>query len=87
MKEQELVKAFCQGYAMALVEERTFKGEDVSSVDDWLDWDKYNINLYGSYYSQKTTSDYQLQVEVYPRGWADKLPAPLFNFVVDGENK
>lgn len=79
------MKAFCQGYCVALDSERAFMSSDLRRVDDWVVWRDYDINLFGADLDENLTS-LQLRVSAYPAGWKDSLPKPLYDFVV-GENK
>jgi len=80
MSDKEL-KAFAEGYAMALTSERDFFDLSLTTIDDWVVWGGYDINLFGADLDDSLTPR-QLRVCAYPAGWKDSLPEPLFNFVV-----
>ena len=79
MIDQELY-AFAQGYLAALAS----NGDLVDYADDWITWRDYDINLTGREYAEQAGNG--LYVSAYPAGWADSLPAPLYQFTV-GEIK
>ena len=55
--------------------------------DDWVVWDKYDINFAGQHYSSADIGEHGLLAVVYPRNWMDNLPEHLFCFIVEGESK
>lgn len=73
------LKAFCEGYTKAIA---SFGG--LPETDDWVVWDGFDINFIGNEYS--TQAGDGLHVVVFPAGWKDSLPAPLYSFTV-GESK
>lgn len=87
MKEQELVKAFCQGY----LEGALACNADLRGWDDWVIWDKYDINFVGQDYTSEELGETALLAVVYPAGWEGKLPDHLYSFVMktttQGESK
>jgi len=83
MKTLEQLQAFAEGYCHALYAERTFMGNDLRHVDDWLGWGDFDINFIGAEHSAKAGDG--LYVVAYPAGWTDTLPAPTHEFTVQGE--
>ncbi len=77
--EQLAVHNFAEGYLHGI--------EDTSEVDDWVVWNKYDINFVGTAYTSADMGDRDLLVVVYPRDWLDTLPEHLFSFIVKGESK
>ena len=79
MKTLEQLKDFCQGFVDGYVsaEGTTF------DCDDWVIWDKFDINFTGNSYAEGI-GDSDLHVSVYPKDW-EELPSPLFDFVVKGK--
>jgi hypothetical protein len=80
MKSLEELKAFTQGYIIAMPE------ADTSEIDDWVVWGGYDINLVGNEWGGPTNlrSD-ELYVLAYPDGWQGSLPEPIHAFVVTGD--
>jgi hypothetical protein len=81
MKTIEELKAFCEGYLACLPDAAR------DGADHWVQWDEYDINLFGSYYSIRIEGDNALSVDVYPRDWHDQLPDALYTFDIKGESK
>lgn len=85
MKTLNELRAFCDGYRLALVYERAFHGETIKTIDDWLVWGDYDINFAGSEHSGHAKKDNDLHCVVYPAGWVNNLPEPLHSFTIFGE--
>jgi len=86
MKSKEELVAFCEGYRLAAM--ANLPNKDLSDLDEWVQWDAYEINLFGSYYGIRLNDDKQaLSVDVYPRDWHDVLPDALHTFDITGESK
>ena len=79
MTDQEKLKIFCQGYLEAVIG----TVGSASSVDDWVLWDGYDINLTGCEYDQLVTSDHALAVSVYRAGYEVLPSTPLYRFAVE----
>lgn len=80
MTDKKLI-AFAQGYLAC-------KGcrEYIPAVEDWVEWDKYDINFTGrDLWDDGTVGDCDLHISAYPRGWEGNLPEPLFSFIIKGE--
>ena len=76
MKTLNELRAFCEGFRLAMVVERI----TLETTDDWIVWDEYDINLIGSEYSHHAKKDHELYCVVYPAGWVNNLPEPLHSF-------
>jgi hypothetical protein len=88
MKTLNELRAFCEGYAKGLANDRSFYGTTLEGVDDWVQWGGYDINLFGSYLSVRLEDDTSsLSVDAYPAGWLDVLPDPIHTFDIKGESK
>ena len=42
MKTLNELRAFCEGYRLALVVERNFHNDTLKTADDWIVWDEYD---------------------------------------------
>jgi hypothetical protein len=84
MKTLEELQAFCEGYLVCYFNNIDM---DIGDVDDWIVWDAYDINLTGCAHAE--VDDDELSINVYPKGWKDNLPDPLFSFTINqrGESK
>lgn len=73
-KTKQLID-FCNIYLKSLNE------NDISGTDDWIVFEKYDINFFGSYYSDKV-NDKQLFVEVYELLPRTESRDSIFTFIV-----
>lgn len=81
--EEQAVRNFAEGYVQgALACNANFH-----EWDDWVVWNKYDINFVGPTYTSADLGKKDLLVVVYPRDWLDNLPEHLFCFIVEGESK
>lgn len=87
MKTLNELRAFCEGYRLALIVERNFYSNTLKTADDWVVWDKYDINFIGSDHSPNAKKDNELHCVVYPAGWQGNLPEPLHSFTIFGETE
>jgi hypothetical protein len=71
MKNHLLLHAFCEGYRLAMLNERTPAGDTLASTDDWVVWGGYDINFAGADYSGHAKHDNDLHVDAYKAGWTD----------------
>ena len=80
MKTLIELRAFCEGYAKALVSDRAIYGnsslDTLAGCDDWIVWGEYDINFAGSEYSYHAKRDVDLHVDAYKAGLTP--PANLF---------
>lgn len=81
--EEQAVRNFAKGYLEGVL---ACNG-DLYDWDDWVVWDKYDINFAGQHYTGTDIGEHGLLVVVYPRDWMDNLPEHLFCFIVEGESK
>lgn len=70
------LEIFARGYYSAT------PAADLPTLDDWVIFDRYDINLTGAEYAQGIEPD-ALKVTIYPAGWAGLLPAPLHTFTIN----
>ena len=87
MKTLNELRAFCEGYRLALIVERDFYSNTLKTADDWAVWDEYDINFIGSDHSPHAKKDNELYCVVYPAGWVNNLPEPLHSFTIFGETE
>jgi hypothetical protein len=87
MKTLNELRAFCEGYRLALIVERNFHSETLASADDWVVWDEYDINFAGADYSSHAKTNSTLRVDVYKAGWTDSIGEPIHSFTVWGETE
>jgi hypothetical protein len=87
MKTLNELRAFCEGYRLAMVVERNFYSNTLKTADDWVVWDEYDINFIGADHSYHAKKDNELHCVVYPNGWVNNLPDPLHSFTIFGETE
>jgi hypothetical protein len=84
MKTLTELQIFCEGYRKALITERAFQGNTLASLDDWVVWGGYDINLAGSEFSGHAKSPTDLHIEAYDADWQSHLGDPIFTFTIQG---
>ena len=82
--EEQAVRNFAVGFLRGFA---SVASESLSDADEWVVWDKYDINFVGTAYTGADMGERDLLVVVYPRDWLDNLPEHLFCFIVEGESK
>ena len=82
--EEQAVRNFAQGYLAGMTSGTIVT---LAEVDDWVAWDKYELNFIGTDYTGAEMTDRDLLVVVYPRDWLDRLPESLFSLIIQGESK
>jgi hypothetical protein len=87
MKTLQELRAFCEGYRLAMIVERDFHSDTLASTDDWVVWDAYDINFAGADYSGHAKNDNDLHVDVYKAGWTDNIGEPIHSFTIWGETE
>ena len=87
MKTLNELRAFCEGYAQGLANDRAFYGTTMQGTDDWVVWGEYDINFAGADYSSHAKNDNDLRVDAYKAGWTDSIGDPLHSFTIYGETK
>jgi hypothetical protein len=90
MKTLQELRAFCEGYRLAMLNERDFYGNTLKSADDWVVWGEYDINFAGADYTGHAKNDNDLHVDAYKAGWTDSIGEPLHSFTIfttEGESK
>jgi len=70
---KEIVEALTTGYLLALSE----SGDEVEPSDTWTEFGDYDINICGSDVSDDAPEG-GVVAYVYPAGWKQDLPEPLF---------
>jgi hypothetical protein len=89
MKTLIELRAFCEGYAKALVNDRAIYGnsslDTLAGIDEWVVWGEYDINFAGADYSGHAKNDNDLHVDAYKAGWVDTLGEPIHSFTIYGE--
>lgn len=70
------LEIFARGYYSAI------PPADLPTLDDWVIFDRYDINFTGAEYAQGIEPD-ALKVHVYPAGWAGLTPEPLHTFTIN----
>ena len=85
MKELNELRAFCEGYAIGLANERAIYGTPMSGTDDWVVWGEYDINFAGAAYSGHAKNDNDLHIDAYKAGWTDSVGEPIHSFTIYGE--
>lgn len=80
--EEQAVRNFAIGYLHGLT---STTPENLSAVDDWVVWHKYELNFIGTTYTSADMDENALLVVVYPRDWMDRLPESMFSFIVEKE--
>ena len=78
MKTVNELRAFCEGYLMALPE------EDLALTDCWVTWGDYDINLAGADHSGHARNG-QLHCDVYEADWTDCIGKAIHSFTIQGE--
>lgn len=76
MQTNTELEIFARGYYAAT------PANELPSLDDWVIFDHYDINMTGADYAQGIEPD-ALRVTIYPAGWIGTLPAPLHTFTIN----
>ena len=76
--EEQSVRNFAEGYLDGVLA----CNANLYEWDDWVVWNKYDINFVGRDYTSEELGEKGLLVVVYPRDWMDALPDHLYSFVV-----
>ena len=89
MKTLVELRAFCEGYTKALVNDRAIYGnsslDTLAGCDDWIVWGEYDINFAGSECSYHAKRGGDLHVDAYKAGWVDTPGEPIHSFTIYGE--
>ena len=79
-EQQVSLEYFALGYLRALLNERAFYNTPISSCNDWVQMDDYDINFIGQDHAEDVP-EYALKVVVYPLGWAADSTEILHTFI------
>ena len=76
MKTIKELRAFCEGVIARLDE------DDLPSMDDWIMWGGYDINLAGYNHSGHARKRNHVHIEAYRDDWTNSLGEPIHIFTI-----